>query len=165
MSMAKGGPHVDYGKVVEFVSQHQGCSRRDILSHFGLDAHTSCIGWLTRAGRLIATGRHTQRRYFTDQQAADALGPALAAVERDMRKHVARTRETDRSQDRRPTFGRTALHAPDGRVVLVDLAGVTLSPALKITVAPKPRQPFAPEHGWERAITSDWMLRRQGVTV
>ena len=41
--------------------------------------------------------------------------------------------------------------------------GVRLAPDVKITIAPPLRDRFAPDPGFERVITGDYMLRRQGA--
>ena len=125
------------------------------------------MAWLRSTGRIHAAGPRHWQRYYLDAVAADAAHDALVAQARD---HV---RERKRAEDRRSKIkqraqrhhaGAKPVNTRTADIVDINLPpGVVLHAQVRVTIAPAPRDRFAPEPGFFRAITADYMLRRQGV--
>lgn len=102
---------------------------------------------LRRLGKIFsAKSGHKRMRFFTSQEAADAY---LASGAEDLRKRAPKFTISELSNKKRPRV------APSGPAVIL--------PTTKITIAPTHPPRFAPEPGFHRAITSDWMERRAGA--
>lgn len=125
--------------LVEFVEQHPGCTRGEILAGLGLGADDAMPSYCMRHGLIFAAGkRRLQRYYATAELAADAQAAVLAQIELDRRQKVAMHSRTGnlRKRARRLAAGGKMINTRPGKGVALD-PGVKLKPDARMVIAPQ----------------------------
>lgn len=124
-------------RMVAFVEQHPGCTRREILAGLGLGAADAMPSYCMRHGLIFAAGkRRLQRYYATAQLAADAKDAVLAQIQLDRQQKVAMCSRTSnlRKRARRLAAGWKMVNTRPGKGVALD-PGVELKPDARLTIA------------------------------
>lgn len=152
--------------VVEWVTLNPGHKKFEIGAACQFNHKNGLIPWMIRVGMLYKSGPERGSSYYaTAEQAQREHDLNCQRFEEQSRRRaeikclrrLAKRRAMRHSNGSNPRETR-----PEQTRFKLD-PGVRLLPSVKITIAPKPRDRFAPEPGFERVITADWMLRRQGV--
>lgn len=127
-------------KILAFLERNPGANSSDIKAACGVAMSSGLLSWLVAKGRVHAAGPHHWQRYYLDRE------QALAAHERICRKAVEQRRVKAklcarvgnlRKRARRLEMQRKAASTRRADICHVE-AGVAISPAVRITVAPRP---------------------------
>lgn len=154
-------------RVLAFLRAHPGANAAEIRAGCGVDPKSGLIAWLRTSGMIFVAGPRHWQRYYLDREEAERNHERICVEARESVKH------RERVEHRRGALKRRALRQAAGARLadtrradcchIVVEPGLVLSPQVRITVAPPLRGRYEPEPGFERVITADYMLRRQGV--
>lgn len=142
MSTARNG---NARRIVAYVAAHPGCSWADIIEACGISDDGSLPNYCRRHGMIHASGRRGSQRYYATAEQA-AANHARHVAEADERKRIRIQKHHKlrnlRLRARRQAEGRSVNTRPDSQIVRLD-PGVTLSPNVRITIAPPMRDRWA----------------------
>lgn len=145
-------------RIVAWVAANPGRLSADLGEALGFEHRSGLLTYMVQSGQLFAAGPRSWHRFYPTQEQADQNHQRLCE-EADQRRRDVRI-EHWRQQNLRRKAARAALGK---RKPAAEKA--TLQPGARITVIPAPPPRFAPSPGFERTISADWMLRRQGVDI
>jgi hypothetical protein len=135
-------------KIAAWVKDNPGKTRSEIGTVFGFDHHNGVLGYMTQAKMIFPAGPRFWLRYYP------TAWMAAANHERICTEVSAKRRPAQRAQ------------VAAARAVLGKLPpGVKIAPHVKVTIAQTPPPRFAPAPGFVGAISSDYVMRRQGANA
>lgn len=156
-------------QIVQYVQDNPGSRSGEIGAALGFTARNGMLTWLRKSGLIFAAGPRSWTRYYQTAQQAwenEAKVAAEAIAQREAKMKVTARRGNIRRMAKRHAAGAKPKATRTTDMLHIDLPpGATIAVGVKIQVAPKPRNRFDPDPGFERVITGDWVLRRQGVDV
>ena len=149
-------------RIIEYVNANPGQLAREIGEALGFKHGSGMLSYMLGRGLVFAAGpRHWQRLYPT----AEA---ALAQHERLCNEAKATVERKIKETAKRSAIVRKARYAPkikprrfSAKAVLKPALkdGAVMSPDVRVTVAPKPRERWAPDPGWVPVFTREWIER------
>ena len=155
-------------RIVEYLRKHPGRTGAELGAALCFDHLTGTVTYARKTGAIFAAGPMHWQRYFATRAEAEAAHDDLVA---QARAHVIeRKRIEHRKGNLKRRAQRHAAGVKPANTRQAELASITLPqgaaihPDVRVTVAKPIPDRFAPSPGWERAITADYFLRRQGVT-
>lgn len=151
--------------ILAYLAKRPGATFAEIRRDCNLTPKTSMVVRLREIGLIFAAGPRSWQRYYLCAEQAKAEHERICAevAERKRARKTCASRQSNlRRRARRQASGGRQADTKQAYAVHVP-PGVILSPDVRVTIAPTPRDRFAPEPGFHKAITADWMLRRQGV--
>lgn len=123
---------------------------------------------MRKAGRVYCAGVAQCWHYYATAEAAAAHDARLRAEAEERRRLSEQTQVRQanlRRKAQRQAAGCPSNNNRAASAVRVSLApGAVLSPNVRVTIAPPPRDRFAPEPGWVRVISADADARRHVKT-
>lgn len=152
--------------VLKLVRAHPGVDKAQIGMR--LAAHTrnvkQALYRMRKAGILHTAGPERFWCYFSTAEEAAAHEAHLQAEVEERRRlgQVQQIRQANlRRKAQRMAQGKASNNNRAAMAVQLALQpGTVLSPDVRVTIAPAPRDRWAPEPGWERVITADALARR-----
>jgi hypothetical protein len=157
-------------RLLAYVTANPGKRARDLGKALGFNHLDGMLSYMTKTRMLFLSGPKYWGRYYVTQADADANADRIAAL-----AAATRRRKIKATQQRRVEKLR-AQKAPEvaaraeakARIALAkqmlgdDAKRVLIPPTVKVTIAPTPRGRFEPAPGFVGAISSDYVLHRQG---
>lgn len=154
-------------RIAAFVAENPGHTAAEIGAALSFKHNSGTLNWTMNKGMVFAAGSRHSLRYYPTAKEAEANHErlcALAIKARQENEKLAGRRQNLNRRARRYEKGVAPRNTRRADCLHIELSpGATLAPGVKLLVAPTPKGRFEPDPGFERVITSDWMLRRQGV--
>lgn len=155
--------------VARFVAENPGATSQQIAAALGTDVSNGAMTYLTRCGIVFVSGKRNPWHYYATAELAKEHHEkhvASARAESDERRAATQRAGNIRRRARcHAKGGKTINTRPGIQIVTLD-RDVRIAPDVKITIAKRCLAGrFDPEPGFERAISSDWFMRRQGIDI
>lgn len=153
--------------VLKLVQAHPGVDKSEITARLSRrTVHVKqALYRMRQQGILHVAGPERFWRYFPSAEAAQAHDARLHAEVEERRRlaDIKQVRQANlRRKAQRQADGRASNNNRSAAAVRVSLApGAVLAPDVVVTIAPPPRDRYAPDPGWRGQITADWQARRQ----
>lgn len=154
-------------RITAFVAANPGSTAAEIGAGLNFSHNSGTINWTMKQGRIFQSGPRHSLRYYPTAEEAEANHErlcALAVKKREERMRLAGRRQNLTRRAKRHEKGVVPRNTRRAECLHIELdKGATLALDVKVQVAKTPKGRFEPDPGFERVITGDWMLRRQGV--
>lgn len=156
---------VKNGKTIavrDWVAQNPGRTASEIAAAIGIPTSSGTVAYATKLGLIFASGPRNWHRYYATAVLAAAAHDGICAhakATRDLKKKDTWRRGQIKRRGKYHAAGHEPLNTRHNGLQLP--IGATISPRVKVTIAPSPKGRFEPDVGFERVITSDWFVRRQ----
>jgi hypothetical protein len=127
-------------RIVAYVAKHPGCTRDNLRDALDVAVNNGLMAYCLNAGLVHAAGPVRWERYYpTAEQAAAAHAAIVAkAAAQRLAKQQAAWRESNlRKMAKRRAQGARAINTHPRTLVLAP--GVTISPDVRVTIAPPMR--------------------------
>ncbi len=154
-------------RLISWVAENPGKKAPELGARFGFNHSSGLLSYLLRSELLFVAGPRRNHHFYATKSEAEAAHARICQEVSEASQHrreVAARESTLRRRGRRHAAGKKSLNVVSFATGHTSLGpGVTLHPDVRIVVAKTPPERFAPEPGFVKVITGDWMLRRQGV--
>lgn len=155
-------------RIVAHLREHPGLTCAELGAALDFDHLTGTLTYARKTGAVFAAGPRHWHRYYATRDEAEAMHADLVAQARDHaveRQRVEHRKGNLKRRAQRHAAGVKPVNTRQAELASITLPpGVVIHPDVRVTVAKPIPDRFAPSPGWERVITADYFLRRQGVT-
>ena len=142
-----------------WIAEHPGTTYASVGEALAFNHNSGLLSYLVSTGRAFVSGQRGSYRLYATREEAEANHAQFFAEAAQRRLDVKKKHWRLRNQ--RLLAERKELRSKPKPAPVV----VRVRNGVRITVAHTPPPRFAPSPGFERAISNDWILRRQGVDI